>query len=552
MGILQPPAPLAGQVGVIGALKYMTTTDNLATITAAGYLNNLDLAVNPIAASDVLAVTYSFNQQTQSGTFEFFTVSISHGVITLVAFANPGDVLLPVVAGNIPIFNGTTGQIKDSTVAFSNAVDTVSPLFHGTATAGDFVTVNNANKTIQDSGAAPSAAAQPFVVMSPGALTINHIAQIADANGTIKDGGVLGTAAAKAASDNAKATLASVNGATTLNHIATYSDTAGTISEDAATAINLGNIQAGDDTTKGQLLAYGGASNGHIIINPVGNTGNTAITIQNAVYGQATVLTIPDPGAVSANFIMSASSSPQSMSGGLTLSSGNITASQGNVIAGSSGNAGTMTSFPGTAANGSFIFKAINNTGNFASTLSNSNIGQATIYSLPDAGAATANVLVAGAALVSGNISQNSGTSGAVVDSGIAALNLTITKVFTLTPGQLATAGKVNIQVHPSGTSQYFIQDIKILNSTGLSGGGGDRLLAVTDGTVIWNNAGITAALLGTPVFTVWGGTGNPIANGTTQVSTAGADIYFQYTGGTTDYTLGSVQIAVTYVKVTV
>ncbi len=306
MAIVQLPTVLPAQVGILPQRKRMVTTDNLATITAAGYLNAIDLQSNPIAASDVLDVLYSYNVNTGAGTYGIFTVSISNGVITLVNWANPGDVLLPVVSGDVPVFNGTTGQIKDSGVAFSNGTDTVASLFHGTATAGDFVTVNNANKTIQDSGAAPSAAAQPFVVMSPGSLTTNHIAQIADANGTIKDGGVLGTAAAKAASDNTKATLASVNGATIVNHIATYADTVGTISEDATTAINAGNIQAGLSGTQGDLIAYpAGALAGNLKLSAIGNTGDTSVTISNAIHGQATVYSIPDIGAATGGLVNS-------------------------------------------------------------------------------------------------------------------------------------------------------------------------------------------------------------------------------------------------------
>lgn len=139
-------------------------------------------------------------------------------------------------------------------------------------------------------------------------------------------------------------------------------------------------------------------------------------------------------------------------------------------------------------------------------------------------------------------------TAGTVKDSGVYP---TKTLVFTLTAAQLASAGKVNIQVHSSASSQYYVNDIKVLKSTGLSGGSGDRLLAVTDGTLSFNNAGVTAAVLGTPIFTLWGGTGNPIAAGTSDISTAGADVYFQYAGGTTDYTTGSVMVAVTIVQVT-
>jgi len=201
------------------------------------------------------------------------------------------------------------------------------------------------------------------------------------------------------------------------------------------------------------------------------------------------------------------------------------------VNAGNSGNAGFFTSFPATAARGTFQFKAANSAGNTATIFTNASMGQATTITVPDPGAAAADVV----------LSQSSLPTNAVV----------FTKVLTLTFTQLATAGKVNIAAHPSATSQFAVLDIKVLKSTGLSGGGGDRLLAVSDGTIVFNNAGITAALLGTPILTLWGGSGNPLAAGASEVSTAGADIFFQYTGGTTDYTAGSVQVAVTLVQVT-
>lgn len=149
---------------------------------------------------------------------------------------------------------------------------------------------------------------------------------------------------------------------------------------------------------------------------------------------------------------------------GLTIQTGNFNVSQGNVVAGSSGHAGTVSSFPGTASNGSFIFKAINNAGNFNSTLSNSNIGQATVYSLPDPGAATANVLLdagTGAAISVNNLKYGA-TPVAQVDPG----SCTIT----------AAAGAANhctitIQVKDgSGTNMTRVVPFKVYLATDATG----------------------------------------------------------------------------------
>lgn len=118
----------------------------------------------------------------------------------------------------------------------------------------------------------------------------------------------------------------------------------------------------------------------------------------------------------------------------------------------------------------------------------------------------------------------------------------------TLSASALASSGHVTIVPAMTG-QQYVVRDIKVnYASAGLSGGGGNRLVTVTDGTTVYNNAGITAALLGTPVNTLWGGSGNPVAGTVAQntPTVAGAALYAVYSGGTTDYTTGSVVISVT------
>lgn len=87
MGILNLNRVEIGQVGVKPGTIKMISTDNLATVTAAGYLNEVgnQLTTLNISPSDIVECIYSFNQSTGSGSFTLLTVSISGGVITLSA-----------------------------------------------------------------------------------------------------------------------------------------------------------------------------------------------------------------------------------------------------------------------------------------------------------------------------------------------------------------------------------------------------------------------------------------------------------------------------------
>lgn len=92
---------------------------------------------------------------------------------------------------------------------------------------------------------------------------------------------------------------------TIANHIAIFTDTNGTIGDDAATAINGGNIQAGLSGTAGYLASFPAtAARGSLRVTAVANTGDTVTTVSNAAMGQASVISIPDPGAATANFLL--------------------------------------------------------------------------------------------------------------------------------------------------------------------------------------------------------------------------------------------------------
>ncbi|MFA6080750.1 MAG: hypothetical protein WC753_04740 [Candidatus Gracilibacteria bacterium] len=311
MAIVQFNTLTPGLVGVNPRTLQLLTTDNLATVTAAGYLNRQGNVLQGIALypTDIINCIYSYDAASNDGTFAIFQPDIAaNNQITLNAWENPGNVLLPVVDGDFANFNGTTGQIKDD-------------------------------------GFLPSDAAKTRVVMASAAVLANHIACFSDVNGTVND--------------------------------------------DAATAINGGNIEAGLSGTAGTLASYPAtAARGKLIVAGVANTGNTNVTVSNAAHGQATVVSIPDGGQATANFILSESAAGQ------TINSGGLTVADGNITSGSSGDAGTFISFPATAANGTLIVAAVDAGAAFNTTISNSAMGQASVVSIPDPGVATANFLL--------------------------------------------------------------------------------------------------------------------------------------------------------------
>lgn len=140
-----------------------------------------------------------------------------------------------------------------------------------------------------------------------------------------------GTASTKAASDNALPILASVGGAVTIGYLAKFIDVAGSIDDVAGTAVNLGDIQAGISGTSGRLISLSPtAANGSLILAAVNAGANFNTTISNTTMGQSSVLTIPDPGAATGRFLVSATATPfvagefpvASGTGGLMVSSG--------------------------------------------------------------------------------------------------------------------------------------------------------------------------------------------------------------------------------------
>ena len=323
--VYQLPTQIPGMVGVFPNQKFMVVGDNLATVTTAGYLNQQALESNPVAVTDVIQCLYSFNPVTQVGTYSTFSVSISNGVITLALEGNAGEVSLPTI----------------------------------------------------------------------------------------------------------------------VNHLIVSTNTGGNLANLTGTAINNGSLQAGLSGTAGTLISYpASGSKGSLIVAGVANTGNTNTTISNVAMGQASVVSIPDPANAIGRFLVGATATPfvsgnfpqNSGTAGLMVDSGiavsallttanavlltpaadqvitihNLSVAAGNLTAGSSGNAGILASFSATGSKGSLIIAAVANSGNTNTTISNAAMGQASVVSIPDPGASTANFILSASAgtqhITSGNM----------------------------------------------------------------------------------------------------------------------------------------------------
>jgi hypothetical protein len=232
--IYQLPIQVPGMVGVLPSQKFMVTGDNLAAITAAGYLNQVSLESNPVSNTDILQVLYSYNLQTTVGTYGVFTVSINGtGVITLAQATLTGDVTLPTVLNNLIVSTNTTGGLGNLT----------------------------------------------------------------------------------------------------------------------GTAINAGSIQAGSSGVAGALISYPAtALKGDLQLVAVANAGNTATTISNAAMGQASVISIPDPGAATANFLLNTGANPMVAGSSITMAKVNGTEAANAVTA--NGVAGLITTSSLTTAGG--------------------------------------------------------------------------------------------------------------------------------------------------------------------------------------------------------
>lgn len=553
----------------------MYSTDDVTTISTAGYLNPAAIAPQSLENSDLLDVLYSYDAATNTGQHGRFSVSISGGVITLTEDIAEGNVEFPVTANHIAVFKDATGVIKDDVATAINAGNLQAGL---SGTAGAVMSY-------------PSAASKGHLSMTAVANTGNTVTTISNA--------AMGQASVISIPDPGQATSEFI-----------IADSAGTQHITSGNfEVDAGNVIAGSDANAGHFESHPATTNsGTLRVTAVDSSADVVVTISNADHAQATVVSIPDGGQATTEFIIADSAGTQH------ISSGSLEVDLGNIIAGSDSNAGHFESHPATTGSGTLRLVAADSAGDFIVSISNSSHAQASVVSIPDGGQATTEFIIADSAgiqhITSGSLevdlgnlivgsdanagyveshptTTNSGTLrlaavdagadviGTISNSAIAQAttwhlvdpvqtngyvqvsptasdpcsNLMRVQV-TVTAAALAVGGVVAL-VTSSGSKQYKINEI-FMNGGGtdFSGGGGDRLLDITDGTTIWTS--IAAAQIQATQNARWGDTHVPYPSGysLSDASAAGTTIRAIYSGGATDYAAGSIIFTIFYERV--
>jgi hypothetical protein len=222
-------------------------------------------------------------------------------------------------------------------------------------------------------------------------------------------------------------------------------------------------LNLGASGTAGTLNIFPAtASKGNLQLVATNNTGNTITTITNAAMGQASVVSVPDPGNATAAFVLDHGN--QTILGNKTFS-GTTQANTLNV--GASGTVGSLSLFSATASKGSWNFAPVDNTGNTVMTITNAVQGGAHTYTIPDSAAAASFLM------------QNKGTgteaSNAVTINNLAGVittsSLTVagaaTYVITLTNSYIATGSIVLLSIAGGTNTATFNITSKVVSGSG-------------------------------------------------------------------------------------
>jgi hypothetical protein len=304
--IIQFPVPIPVTNGNLPQFKFAIFGDNLAAITTAGYLNQANIAAGmPLSNADIIMCLYSFNQQTQSGTFDILTVAINsaNGAITLSEWnsSSGGSVTLPTIANYISHFTNTTGNMSSNAANVINAGNIQAGLsgtagtlasFPATASKGSLLLVGvantgNTNTTISNAAMGqasvisipdPATATANFAV-APAALVNNNLVKASGTAGLVADAGIAASA------------VATYTGSTVIGNLVKASGTTGQIT-DAAFALHAATTSA---------YAGGGTSNAFTTTNMTASSIVTA-TILTQTNTSSIVKAVPGTNTLTVTF----------------------------------------------------------------------------------------------------------------------------------------------------------------------------------------------------------------------------------------------------------
>lgn len=270
-----------GEVGVKPGTIKMLTTDNLATITAAGYLNGVgnQLQTLDIAPSDVIECLYSYNVLTDSGSFTFLAVSITNGLITL--SANNGNEALT----NGHIFVGNAANIATD-VAMTGDISITNA---GVTAIVAGVIVN------ADINAAAAIAFSKLAALTSGNILVGSAGNVPTSVTMSGDATIIASGALTIASNaittakilNANVTLAKLAAGITPSHIIKFASQVTTVGGAAAEAITVTGAVGATDRAFVQVVNDG---TGNVTAIQAVVTDNTLTVTFSADPGNDTVI----------------------------------------------------------------------------------------------------------------------------------------------------------------------------------------------------------------------------------------------------------------------
>lgn len=287
--------PVEGLVGISPQIIYINTSDTVAQVTAAGYLNSSKSQGFTYAGGVGLGTASPFNPNlsqmalvvTTDAGAQWYQISVASGtgIITLIPDVSPGNVLLPVTVNRIASFTNVAGQIGDVAATINH----LGSIAAGTSGApGTFISF-------------PAAAASGTLIFSASNNVTGNF------NTTVTNTSV-GQATVYSLPDPANAAGRILVGATatpfTANHSLVASGTGGLIA-DAGYQLKTvaGAAVAGGAASQNVVDAFCTAAS-NIVAN--WNTSTNAVTIQKVTpgVGSFTVLSSGDPGASTLNYII--------------------------------------------------------------------------------------------------------------------------------------------------------------------------------------------------------------------------------------------------------